>query len=390
MVSTLTQGGNGGRGGNGGGESNNAPESERPQFIVPFIRATDEHLQSGNLDETVSAANFATSTDLGITDIPAYGYITHLYLKVEATSGAAGLNNAVAQEDAPFNVIQNIALTEPNGASIVNLTSGYQLYLAQKYGGYLPARASDPRANPFFTDVDTDGNFQFILRVPVAVSYRDGVGALANQDSAGQFKLRLTVADAGTVYSTQPDTLPQVRVRAWLAAYDQPEVSSAGMTNQVEPPAVGTTSFWTVQSGISVANGENTIELKRKGNFLRQIIFILRTSGSRNTAETDWPTTTEFRRDAFTARFYDNDIWLTQMFERTGYDQANEAANGLDDGVRFHDYMHEFSGELGFENRDQWQPTRGSTRLEITGSFQASATLDVLTNDVAVADNVFL
>lgn len=390
MPALATGNANNRRNGNGNGdERNDAPQADKaPAMVVPFVRASDEHIEPGNVDETNTMT--ASSTDLGTKDLPAYGYISHLYLKVEATGGAAGLATVAADEDAPFNVLQNIALTEPNGAYIVQFNSGYQAFLANKYGGYVNPIAADPRNAPFFSDVDSDGNFQFILRIPVALSSRDGVGALANQDSAGQFKFRATIADSGTVYGTAPDTLPSVRVRAWLAAYDQPEPVSAGVGNQVEPPAAGTTSFWSVQSGISVANGQNTIELKRKGNYLRQIIFVLRTSGSRSTAETDWPDELRFLRDAFPARYYDNDIWLYQMYERTGYDGAADSANGPENGIRFHDYMHEFDGLLGRENRDLWQPTRGSTRLEISGSFQAAATLDVITNDVAIAQNVFL
>lgn len=376
-----------------GGEANEAPRSDAPALVVPFIRASDEHLQPGNVDVSVTAAQFDAGHDTGVHDIPAYGYISHLYILVEATAGAAGLNNAVAKEDAPWNVLNNIELSEPNGATIARFNSGFEMYLANKYGGYLSPGASDPMASRVFSDIATTGNFQFLLRLPVAVSSRDGVGALANQDSAGQFKLRLGVASADKVYSTEPDTKPGVRIRAWLAAYDQPEPTSAGVGNATEPPASGTTSFWTVQSGITVANGENTIELKRKGNYLRQIIFVLRTGTSntaRNIAEADWPDETRFLRDAFPARYYNDKVWRHIMFERTGFDAANEAANGLNDGVRFHDYMHEFDGALGRENRDLWQPTRGSTRLEIAGSFKDAATLDIITNDVAIAQNVFL
>lgn len=382
MVGTQQNGAT--RNGNNGDTEN----GDAPAPVVPFIRASDEHIQPGNLDETRTLG--ASAADLGVQDLPAYGYMRHLYLLVSATGGAAGTATVAASEDAPFNVLQNIALTEPNGAYIVAFTSGWQAYIAQKYGGYLPPYAADPRNSPVFSDVDTAGNFTFLLRIPVALSTRDGIGALANQDSAGQFKLRQTLAPASTVYDTAPDTLPSVRVRAWLSAYDQPEVTSGGVGNQTEPPAAGTTSFWTVQSGISVSGGENTIELKRKGNYLRQIVFVLRTSGSRNTAEGNWPDETRFLRDAFPARYYNDTVWRHMMFERTGFDAANEAANGLDDGVRFHDYMHEFDGGLGRENRDLWQPTRGSTRLEIVGNFGAASTLDIITNDVAIAQNVFL
>lgn len=372
-------------------EANAAPrDGEAPRLVIPFVRASDENLSPGNLDRT-SAVLGAGSQDFGITDLPAYGYISHLYIKVTATGGAAGLNNAVAKEDAPFSILRDIALTEPNGAYIVQFNEGHQAYLAHKYGGYLHPVSADPRGYPNFSAVATSGNFEFMLRIPVSVSVRDGVGCLANQDSAGQFKLRLKVGASSDIYSTAPDTTPVVRVQAWLASWDQPEAVSAGVANQTEPPAHGTTSFWSVQSGITVNAGENTIELKRKGNYLRQIIFVLRRAGtSRSNGESDWPTETRFLRDAFPARYYDGDVWKGQMYERTGYHQTVETKFGLDNGVRFHDYMHEFDGALGRENRDLWQPTRGSTRLEIAGNFANAGTLDVIYNDVAIAQNVFL
>jgi len=377
--------------GQDGSDRNDAPSAQQaPALVVPFVRASDENLQPGNLDRT-SAVLSANTQDFGIIDLPAYGYADHLYLHVTATGGAAGLNNAVAKEDGPWAILRDLALTEPNGAVILQVNTGFDLFLIQKYGGYLPPYASDPRANPKFTAIATSGNFEFVLRVPISVSSRDAVGALANQDSAGQFKLRLKVGAASDIYSTQPDTKPTVRVEAFLAGWDQPEMTSAGVGNQTEPPAHGTTSFWTIQSGITVNAGQNTIVINRKGNYLRQIIAVLRRAGtSRANGESDWPTETRFERDAFPARYYNDPIWKTIMWERTGFDQTIETKNGLDNGVRFHDYMHEFDGGLGRENRDLWQPTRGSTRLELKGSFANAGTLDLLINDVAIAQNVFL
>lgn len=372
-------------------DRNDAPATDAPPALaVPFVRASDENIQPGNLDRT-SAVLGATAQDFGIIDLPAYGYASHLWLDVQATGGAAGLNNAVAKEDGPFAILRDIALTEPNGAVIVQLNDGYQAYLAHKYGGILHPSAADPRANPDFSAIAVSGNFRFILRIPISVSGRDAVGSLANQDSAGQFKLRLKVGATTDIYSTAPDTKPVVAVRAWLGGWDQPEMQSGGVGNQTEPPAHGTTSFWTVQSGITVVAGANTIVLNRKGNYLRQMILVFRRAGtSRANGQTDWPAETRFERDSFPARYYADQIWRTTMFERTGYDGALEAKNGLDNGVRFHDYMHEFDGLLGRENRDLWQPTRGSTRLEFKGNFVNAGTLDVITNDVAIAQNVFL
>lgn len=379
----------------------NAPRTDKPDdsaaqgrnasvISVPFVRASDENLQGGNVD--VSRLMTAGAQDLGVFDITSYGHMAYLTLLITATGSSDTANDAAGTEDAPWNVLQNLALTEPNGAYIVQFPSGYELLLANKYGGYFPAFGSDPRANPIFSAIDAEGNFTWSAIIPVQVSGRDALGALPNQDSAGQFKFRATLSASATVYSNIPDiALPTVRVRVWLHAWDQPEVQSAGMVNATAPPASGTTSFWQVQSGITVNAGENVLELKRKGNYLRQIIFVLRRAGtSRANGQSDWPAETRFLRDAFPARYYNDLVWRTLMWQRTGYRGTADTLNAPENGIRFHDYMHEFDGGLGYENRDLWQPTRGSTRLEIAGSFANAGTMTVITNDVAIAEDVFL
>jgi len=366
--------------------ANNAPSGEAPPMAIPFVRASDENLQPAFDQQRLLTTS---AQDLGIMDLPAYGYLSHLYVLVEGSAGAG--TGAVLTEDGPWNVLQNLALTEPNGAYIVQFTNGYEMYLANKYGGYVNPVAADPKKSFAFSTVTAAGNFSFLLRIPVSVSFRDAVGSLANQDSAGQFKFRCTLAPSTTLFSTPPSTtLPTVRVRAWMEAWDQPEPTSAGVGNQVEPPANGTTSFWSVQSGITVNSGENNIEIKRKGNYLRQILFVFRSSSARSTGESNWPTETRFLRDSFPARYYNNTVWRHKMYEKTGYTGTADTAGAHDNGVRFHDYMHEFHGALGGENRDLWQPSRGSTRLEIAGNFGAAGQMTIITNDVAIAQNVFL
>jgi hypothetical protein len=189
-------------------------------------------------------------------------------------------------------------------------------------------------------------------------------------------------------------------VRAWIESWDQPEASSGNAANQQTPPAVNTTQFWSTQV-YTVNAGENTIQLKRVGNYIRQLAFVLRRAGtSRANGETDlMAIATDFRlvRDAFPVRFLQANVWRDLMYRRTGYGGVvgaealtNELPGGLDNGVRFMDWMHEFDGGLGRENRDLWQPTLGSTRLEAQFNVANAGTLTVVTNDVAIAGQVFI
>lgn len=366
---------------------------------VPFIRASMEHREPAGID--VSRQIIAADQDLGVFDIPAYGYLRSVVLVVTATGGAGA--GVTAHEDGPFSALKNITITEPNGAVICQFNSCYDLAMAMKWGGYRCNDGADPKASPVFAGVNaTGGNFSFLVRVPIEINLRDGLGSLPNQNAAATFKLKATLtsgaANAGLFGATIPTTQPTVRVRAYVETWDQPEVSSAGQSNQITPPAMNTTQFWTAQAFNVAATGNQQFRLTRVGNYLRNLIMIYRNAaGSRATADASFPDPLTILLDARPVDIIERNNFRHQMFERTGFGgaigattPAADSAQGLDNGVYVYDFAHEFDGSLGRENRDLWLPTLGSTRLELQGSFGATGTLTILTNDVAVAGTVFI
>lgn len=366
---------------------------------VPFIRASAKHREPAGIDKSLLLTT--SDQDLGVFDIPAYGYVRNIVLLVTASGGTGGSPSVTLTEDGIFATLKNIYLTEPNGAVIAQFDSGYDLFLANKWGGYGHVLGSDQRAAPTYTAPTTAfASYQFMLRIPVELNLRDGLGSLPNQNAAATFKLRATLAKVADITGgTLPTTLPTVRVRAYLEAWDQPELSSAGQTNQVTPPAMNTTQFWTSQT-YTVNAGQNTIRLTRVGNYVRNLIFILRRGGTtRSTGETDFAAVDPayLYLDTRPLDIIEPNNWKQQHYDRSGFGgavgsttPAVETARGLDNGVRVYDFMHEFDGTYGHENRDLWLPTLGSTRLEIQGNFANAGTLKVLTNDVAIAGQVFI
>jgi len=374
------------------GQGGRRGEQQQQVATVPFIRASQLHREPAGID--VSRQLLTTTQDLGVFDIPAYGFLRAVVIEVSSTGGVG--TSIVLQEDAPYNVLNNIALTEPNGAILTAVTSGYSLYLINKYGGY--RGFNDPeQSQSYSVAIGTSANLSFLLRIPVEISTRDTVGSLPNQNSGATFKLRLGLSAGATVFGGTITTQPTVRVRVGMECWDQPEPSTAGAMNQVVPPAVNTTQFWTEQI-YNLNTGLVTQRLSRVGNYLRNLIFVARrTAGTRAQGHTDWPDPGYVYLDTRPLDIVTRGQWLNQVYERYGYQTvagtatfALDSAGGLDAGVYPYDFMHEFDGVAGHENRDLWLATLSSSRLELQGTFANADTLTVLTNDVAVAGSVFL
>lgn len=377
-------------------------KGKAPMPAVPFVRASSLHREAAFFD--VSNLVVANTIDFGVIEVPAYGYVRSIVLLVAATGGAAGLATVAKAEDGPFTALQNITFSEPNGAVIAQFNDGWELAMACKYGGYTgPGVVNDPRGGPAFSEIAASGNFTFLVRIPIELCLRDGVGSLPNQAANATFRIRAQLGASTNIYATAPNTLPSVRVRMFAETWDQPEVSSGGQVNQVTPPAMNTTQFWSRQV-YNVSTGQQTIRLTRVGNYIRNLIFVLRSGSApsqRSNAQTLWPTQTTLYLDSRPIDVITDTLWLNQMWERSGLGGAyavttavngNDLAFGQDNGVRVYDFAHEFDGSYGRENRDLWLPTLGSTRLELQGVFGTlvSGTLTVLTNDVAIAGNVFM
>lgn len=375
--------------------------SQNVVSVVPFVRASAEHREPAGID--VSRQLTTSDQDLGVFDIPAYGYVRRIVILVTASGGTGGSPAVTNTEDTPWTTLKNIALTEPNGAVLSQFNSGYELHLANKWGGYKDSIGADFRASPTFTLFGaTFASYQYMTAIPVELNLRDALGSLPNQNAGATFKLRLTLAKVADIAGgTLPTTLPTVRVRAFAECWDQPEASTAGATNQTMPPAMNTTQFWTGQT-YTVLSGQNTIRLTRVGNYVRNLILILRrASTSRANGESDWADPTTLYLDTRPLDIIENNNWKHQMYERTGFGSQYataaaqvaplaDLAGASDNGVRVYDFMHEFDGTLGRELRDLWLPTLGSTRLELQGVFANAGSLTVLTNDVAIAGSVFM
>lgn len=351
-------------------------------LALPFTRAALE-LHEPFHDENhtgFGASRISVSPD----DIPALGFLRGVWILVEATGGAAGAATVAADEDAPFAVLDAIQIRDVNGTPIYGPVSGYHAYLFQKYGNHRGI-VSDPRVWPSFSDVDTDGNFTFLAYIPIEVQLRDALGCLPNLDSSAPYQFEYAVSADSDVYGTSPDTLPDVRVRAWQDVWSQPPGADLrGRPQAQRPPQLGVTQFHRSEVH-NIGTGDQTIEIRRTGNLIRTLIAVLRdTTPARSDA--GWPDPVRLVLDSRNLDNINRTVLRDRMAHRYDLDGGTlDAARGRDTGVHVWDFSHDSDGHAGGEQRHGYLQTTPASRLEIIGNFTNNADqLTVLIEDLAV------
>lgn len=366
---------------------------------VPFIRATKKHREPF-FDQTN-----AFGTTLSPINIPAYGFLRGLWMRVDGVGGNGSTVSAAttAHDDTPFNVFSFVGLFDVNGAPMYGpFASGYQAMLVGKYGAY--HRYFDARAGDFSgvagTAAGSTGNFKFWLYIPVEVVRRNALGSLANLNAAATYKLQLTLVAAATFYTTVPTpTTPTVRIRIWLDAWAQPPANDllGNLTEQI-PYAHGTTQFWTEQVYV-IGSGAQTVRLLRVGLYDRMFIVTVKTSAGARfitdqaTSDAMWADPVMLFLDGFElTNVSQNFLWTEQYsLYNVAPSGTTDTAGQRDTSVYVFQYVDDDGSVLGNEERNRYLATLQSSRLEIRGSFGTNAAqLSVLTNDIAPAGDIFV
>jgi len=347
---------------------------------IDFTRASLEHSEPA-FDESNTLTTGQQT--IGPFDVPAFGFLRSIWLRVIMSGSAAGMATVAENPDAPWNVIASIALRDVNGANLVGPFTGYDLFLVNKWGGY--DYDDDPTRGPAYTAPDSDGDFEFALRVPCEIVARNAYGALLNQNAGATYKVDITLAADDTIYSTSPDTLGTVRVKGFLEAWTPPSAADpVGNPQAQRPPGLGTTQYWSKYSP-ATSVGSNQIRLQRVGHFIRTLILVLRDdNNAREGADINEAVNLRVVLDGFDVINLDPVLVRQRMAELYGYDLAAITTADLDEGVYVLPFSHDFDGKPGGELGHFWLPTAQSTRLEVVlTTLNTAGTLDVITNDLA-------
>lgn len=386
--------------------------------LIPFARASKWHTEVSN---TQSGISLSASPQVFNFPIASYGYLSAILLTCQLSGSSNNGTSLTYFEDSPYSLISQIQLSDVNGVPIYQL-SGFHAYLAAKYGSYrLFGLDSVVKGVPFDSTAFTATTNTILAGGPVSATYggyfqaptatstnckfvlpiflefgQDGLGCLPNMDASARYNLQVTVAGGSLTAATAgpfiasgtpPGTPATMALTVEILARSQPPATDMfGNQNSTTPPAVGTVQYWTAQTASGLANGQNTIQMTRVGNYIRHHILVWRNSTSSNNpraaAETaDLPSLFEFDWD--TGQRYvcnTSTLRLINGYGVYGMDHPNGVIvlpNTLDpDKIPLAEYG------------DEWLGTVGATKLTLRFSPGASASggsLTILTNDLVPA-----
>jgi hypothetical protein len=318
------------------GQDQGAPAAPQAASVVPFVRGSGKgkykFFSKSGLTLTTA------SQDLGPIDVKAYDYMRSILVTVATT--AAGGATGTAQADSPFNIFTTMAVKQPNGQTMYQVSSGYHAAMIQKYGFY--RGYNDPRADPAYF---VNGSWaSFAVRIPFELDLRDALGALPNKDAAAPFSLELTLNTLTNVFGTSQGTSPTLTVEAWLEAYDQPPTSLNGQMVQTTPPNMNTLQRWTEQN-ITMSTGQFDARVRKLGNYLRMLLPIMRNSSNvriglasagtaASLASTNWADPVQIVldedvKDNISGADWQRRIWETWNYGETLPGTATTVASGV-------------------------------------------------------------
>lgn len=376
----------------------------QPSAIVPFTAAALRYREKiWTKQWTPSAAAQDISPPGGA--IKSYGYLRTLELLVTTiTPGTSTGSPAFGTADGPWSFISQVIVTQPNGEEMFGgpTFTGYHAYLAAEHQGWRLNNA--PFTLPSYTIASVLAP-QFVLPITFEMDAEHGLGAIPNQDFSAPWKLVLTgaasaIGATGSVYQTAPTTTnPLLQLDVFMNCWTVPSPVNPlnpNVAQETTPALLGTLNKWSLQQYTVPANSAFNVLLQRKGNAIRNFVFVIRNSSGVRLTTAIFPNPFSMKWDGTVIKANDapllivDDEYHTRGGVATGA-PASTAGPVPDVGVMAIQ-MSDVSGvdaqgvAESYGMNAFWGTVQSST-IEIGGTWgAAAATLEVLTNDVQFVD----
>lgn len=352
-----------------------------------FLVGTQRVQEGGDYDYTYTVTNAQAATPWALQ---ATGWLRGLKLLIQGT----GLSAGTATADAPFNLFSNIELDDVNNEAIFGPFDGYTAYLTNKYGGYVFAGDIATSAIFALSGTTSTNNFTFCLYIPLEIVARDPIGPVASVNNTASLTLKMALNSTATMFTSTTGTLA-VRIRGTQDFYWEPKrADKEGHPIAGEPPAAGTTQYWT-QGSLAIAGSGviNSNLITGLGYPFREYLFLLRdNTGSRANGESNWPDPLiglKFEANMLLSN-YPKTQWQSDMSDSYGYRSATAdvrgagSAPGKENGVYVLNWNKDFAWDKpGSETRRSYLVTSPGSNFIFNGNIGGAGNLYSIVNYVA-------
>ncbi|HEY1622125.1 MAG TPA: hypothetical protein VGG25_31195 [Streptosporangiaceae bacterium] len=351
----------------------------------PFpVGVFDEEIQN-SYDETVTMATGAKQ--FPDVQIEPDGWSRGWWFDFNIVVGSNEATVAF-EEDFPFCAVDTVLLKGTNVPQTFGPFGGYDWMTVNKYGGYQPV--GDPRNDQSYVggtagSGGTDGSAHFTLYLPLEITQADALGDLQNQSDNSVYRVAVTLAASGSVYSTAPTDLPTVELKVEQDSYSEPVAALAlsGRPVMNAPPVPGTRQCWQQEDDSGIVASSHTTKISNGiGYAYRNVILKLLTT-TRADGEADYPDPLEIWLGGTRLKYLGNSVWKTKTGRRFRLTNTTaNSANGPENGVRILRWNEDVNQGPGNEARRKLLRTQDGNVFKIVGTYGGAGTLYITSNYV--------
>lgn len=262
--------------------------TETKDMVAGGIRFTVASRPQRRFSNT-QTVNIATAgTSFQPIQLPATGFVRKISLLFTATVTMSA-SGAVVAGDGPWNLVNNVTLTDATGQAIQQPISGFNLYLVNKYLSFgsmentnIPRAWQNPHAGSdyAFSATSTTGTALFRLDIDFEQDYNSGYGCIPNLDSNASLQLKI---DAAAITNAFAGTITAGTLAVRVAQYYWAPVGSTvgGVAAMTQPVGFGDYVETRYETQTVSASAENTVSVTNRGGLIKGMIAVSRASGTR-------------------------------------------------------------------------------------------------------------
>jgi hypothetical protein len=362
---------------------------------LSFRASVHEYLEKFTTSAAIAPTTAGQDVSPSQNSVQSYGFLRDIGIRLRNNAAGTGGN---LNADYPQKILQQISLTDPNGAEIYGgpTWSGYEAYLAEKYGSY--KAVNDPSLSQLQSASVTAPLFMW--RIPLEMAESSGLGSLPNFDAQSPYKLKCVLDTTANIYQTAPTTNPSLLFDYIIRCWTVPDAvnKQSGAQQSTFPPGIGqniwgvqgvgcTVQHWSLSTPSVTAATAMVASLIRKGNIIRALVGVVRNSSSVRQALSNFPNPLTFQIDGAPLWLGIDPAIVLELWFRRETGQAGSTNVAADTGVlpiMFDNVdganVQGIDGTLGMQG---FLGTNQASRIELSGTWGANANiLQMLTNDV--------